>query len=138
MPESNAPQNSIILYQAEDGRTRIECRFESDTIWLTQALMAELFQVTIPTVNEHLKGIFSDGELDPGATIRKFRIVRQEGSREVSREMADEKAAPEYEAFSARRRAEIESREEEDAMKQLEEAAKKLPDRKKPRPKKQP
>ena len=87
MPESNAPQNSIILYQAEDGRTRIQCRFESDTIWLTQALMAELFQVTIPTVNEHLKGIFSDGELDPGATIRKFRIVRQEGVREVSREI---------------------------------------------------
>ena len=134
MPENTPPQDSIILYQAEDGRTRIQCRFENDTIWLTQALMAELFQVTIPTVNEHLKGIFSDGELDPGATIRKFRIVRQEGARDV----ADEKASREYEAFSARRRAEIEAREEADAMKQLEEAAKKLPDRKKPRPKKQP
>jgi hypothetical protein len=87
MSESDLPQSSIILYQTEDGRTRIECRFENETLWLTQALIAELFQVTVPTVNEHLKGVYSEGELVAGATIRKFRIVRQEGSRAVSREI---------------------------------------------------
>lgn len=54
------PQFAIILYQTEDGRTRIQCRFENETLWLTQALIAELFQVTIPTVNEHLKGIYAE------------------------------------------------------------------------------
>ena len=79
--------SQILLYQTEDGRTRIECRFGHETVWLTQALIAELFQITVPTVNEHLKGIFSEGELEVGATIRKFRIVRTEGKREVTREL---------------------------------------------------
>jgi hypothetical protein len=87
MPDHDLPQSSIILYRTEDGRTVIQCRFENETLWLTQAHIAELFQVTVPTVNEHLKGIFSEGELEAGATIRKFRIVRREGSREVTREI---------------------------------------------------
>jgi len=81
------PQSEFILYQTEDGRTRIQCRFENESIWLTQALISELFQVTVPTVNEHLKGIYAEGELAVGATIRKFRIVRIEGRREVTREI---------------------------------------------------
>ena len=84
MPDNSS---SIILYQTEDGRTRIQCRFDDETIWLTQALISELFQVSVPTVNEHLKGIFAEGELDAAATIRKFRIVRHEGAREVAREV---------------------------------------------------
>ena len=87
MPETSPPQSSILLYQTGDGRTRIQCRFENETIWLTQALIAELFQVSVPTVNEHLKGIFAEGELAPEATIRKFRIVRSEGRRQVTREL---------------------------------------------------
>ncbi|MGA2543274.1 MAG: virulence RhuM family protein [Verrucomicrobiota bacterium] len=87
MKETAPPQSSMILYLTEDGRTRIQCRFEHETIWLTQALIGELFQVTVPTVNEHLKGIFAEGELAPEATIRKFRIVRSEGAREVAREI---------------------------------------------------
>jgi hypothetical protein len=83
----NQPGGEILLYQTEDGRTRIECRFENETLWLSQALMAQLFQVAVPTVNEHLKGIYADGELHPEATIRKFRMVRSEGSRQVSREI---------------------------------------------------
>lgn len=79
--------SAIALYQSEDGRTRLACRFDDDTIWLTQAQIADLFQVTVPTVNEHLKGINADGEIGTGATIRKFRIVRFEGQREVSREI---------------------------------------------------
>lgn len=82
-----APETSIVLYRTEDGRTRIQCRFEGGTIWLTQRLIAELFQVTVPTVNEHLEGIYADGEAAPEATIRKFRIVQTEGARQVSREV---------------------------------------------------
>ena len=83
-PESGS---ELILYQTEDGQTRIECRFENENVWMTQALMAELFQVTVPTVNEHLKGIYAEGELPAGATIRKFRMVRFEGKRQVTREI---------------------------------------------------
>ncbi len=75
----------FIFYQTEDGQTRIECRFEEETIWLSQALLAELYQKDVRTINEHLKNLYEDGELTPESTIRKFRIVRQEGAREVSR-----------------------------------------------------
>lgn len=81
------PPGEFLLYETEDGHTRVECRFLEDTLWLTQALMAELFQVKVPTVNEHLKTLYSEGELKPEATIRKFLIVRQEGSRRVSRNL---------------------------------------------------
>jgi hypothetical protein len=81
------PRSDIVLYQTEDGRTRIECRFENETIWLTQALIAELFQKDVRTVNEHLVNIFDEGELDRAATIRNFRIVRREGTRDVAREI---------------------------------------------------
>jgi hypothetical protein len=81
------PQSSLILYQTEDGRTRIQCRFENETIWLTQALIAELFQKDVRTINEHLVNIYEENELNPGATIRKFRIVRSEGPRQVAREI---------------------------------------------------
>ena len=81
------PTGEIVLYPTEDGRNRVECRFAGETVWLTQALMAELFAISIPTVNEHLKGIYEDQELDPEATIRKFRIVRREGEREVARNL---------------------------------------------------
>jgi hypothetical protein len=87
MKKSEQPQSNIILYQAEDGRTRIQCRFEDETVWLTQALMAELFQIGVNTVNHHLKEIYDDGELQREATIRNYRIVRLEGNREVTREI---------------------------------------------------
>lgn len=87
MSNPHPPQGSIVLYQTEDGRTRVECRFEHDTIWLTQALMADLFQKDVRTVNEHLGNIYDEGELDRASTIRKFRIVRREGSRDVEREI---------------------------------------------------
>jgi len=87
MSDQSLPQSEILLYQTEDGRTRIRCRLENETIWLTQAQIAELFQVTVPTVNEHLRGIWDEGELAPGPTIRRFRIVRTEGRREVARDI---------------------------------------------------
>ncbi|HMP82165.1 MAG TPA: virulence RhuM family protein [Verrucomicrobiota bacterium] len=87
MKNEPQPNSELILYQTEDGRTRIQCRFESETVWLTQALMAELFQKDVRTINEHLVNIFDEGELNREATVRKFRIVRQEGKRQVAREV---------------------------------------------------
>jgi hypothetical protein len=84
MSDAPLPKSEIILYQTEDGRTRIQCRFENDTLWLTQALIAELFDKDVRTINEHLVNIFDEGELRREATIRKFRIVRTEGKREVA------------------------------------------------------
>ncbi|BBU79668.1 hypothetical protein EIMP300_10680 [Escherichia coli] len=75
------------MFASGDGRVRVECRFESDTIWLSQAAMAELYDKDVRTINEHLINIFSEGELVQNSTIRKFRIVRQEGKRQVSREI---------------------------------------------------
>ena len=86
-PTDDTSKGELILYQTEDGRTRIECRFEGETIWLTQALMAELFQKDVRTINEHLVNIYDEGELDREATIRKLRMVRTEGKREVAREI---------------------------------------------------
>jgi len=87
MSDAPLPNSEIILYQTEDGRTRIQCRFENETIWLTQALIAELFEKDVRTINEHLLNVFDEGELRREATIRKFRIVRTEGKREVAREI---------------------------------------------------
>ena len=87
MPDDAIPESSIILYQTEDGQARVACRFQDETIWLTQARIAELFDVSVPTVNEHLKNIYATDELLPGPTIRSFRIVRTEGARTVARDI---------------------------------------------------
>ncbi len=87
MTDDPVTSSELILYQTEDGRTRIQCRFEGETIWLTQALIAELFQKDVRTINEHLVNIFAEGELSQEATIRKFRMVRTEGKRQVTREL---------------------------------------------------
>jgi hypothetical protein len=79
MPDNEPPQSSIILYQTEDGRTRIECRFEEETVWLTQKLMSELFQKDVRTINEHIQNIFAEGELAEESVIRKFRITAADG-----------------------------------------------------------
>ena len=80
-------KSEIIVYQTEDNRTRIEVRLENETVWLTQKQMAELFQKDVRTINEHIQNVFGEGELQRGATIRKFRIVQLEGARSVEREV---------------------------------------------------
>jgi hypothetical protein len=87
MPDDPSPQSSIILYQTEDGRTRIQCRFEDQSIWLTQKLISELFQIGVNTVNHHLKEIYNERELDPAATVRRYRIVQTEGTRLIQRDV---------------------------------------------------
>lgn len=87
MSDESAPQSNMILYQTEDGRTRIQCRFDGETLWLTQALIAELFQTTPQNVTLHLKAIYDEGELDETATCKDCLQVRTEGARQVSRSL---------------------------------------------------
>ena len=87
LPESPTPGGEFLLYQTEDGRTRIQCRLENETIWLTQAQIAELFQTTPQNVTLHLKAIFAEGELPESATCKDYLQVRAEGGREVSRKL---------------------------------------------------
>jgi len=75
----------IIIYQSPAGNIKIDVRLENETVWLTQKLMAELFQTTVPNINIHLKSIYEEEELAEGATIKDFLIVQKEGAREVNR-----------------------------------------------------
>ena len=79
MSDPEPAQSRIVLYQTEDGRTRIQCRFDADTLWLTQVQIAELFQSSVPNINLHLKGLYAEGELTEEATIKSYLIVRSGG-----------------------------------------------------------
>lgn len=79
--------SSLILYQTEDGQTRIEVQLLDETVWLSQSQMAELFDKDKRTVSEHIQNIFREGELSADSTVRKFRTVQLEGSREVARQV---------------------------------------------------
>ena len=78
----------ILIYQSEDGLTKIEVKIQDETVWLTQQQMADLFQTSRTNVVEHIAHIYEEVELDENSTCRKFRQVRKEGNREVSREMS--------------------------------------------------
>lgn len=78
----------ILIYQSEDGLTNIEVKVQDETVWLTQQQMADLFQTSRTNVVEHISHIYEECELDENSTCRKFRQVRKEGNREVSREMS--------------------------------------------------
>ncbi len=78
---------NFLLYRTEDGRTRVECRFEEGALWLTQAQIAELFQTTPQNVTLHLKTIYAEKELDEAATCKDYLQVRREGLRQVSRRL---------------------------------------------------
>lgn len=71
--------SQIIIYQTEKGETKLEVRLENDTVWLTQKLMAELFQTTVANINIHLKNIFDEGELDANSVIKDFLITAADG-----------------------------------------------------------
>jgi len=79
--------NDIIFYETPNGQIKIEVFYQEETFWLSQKKMAELFDVSIATINEHLQNIFKSNELTQEATIRKFRIVQREGNRDVNREI---------------------------------------------------
>lgn len=85
--DNQRPVGSLVLYQTEDGRTRVECRFEDESLWLTQAQMAVLFETTPQNVTLHLKAIFAEGEIEEDATCKDYLQVRSEGGRQVSRSL---------------------------------------------------
>jgi len=142
MSDESAPASSLILYQTEDGRTRIQCRFENETLWLTQAQIAELFQTTPQNVTLHLKSIFAEGELAEAATCKDYLQVRNEGHREVTRTLRHYRLEAilavgyrqaEYERFAARHRSALEAQGEADLLGQLTAEVKKLPKSHKPK-----
>lgn len=80
-PETDiaSQRGEVLLYQTEDGKTRLECRFEDDTLWLSQAMLCELYQKSKATISEHLKNIFEDGELAEDSVVRLFRTTAADG-----------------------------------------------------------
>lgn len=81
------PTGELLLYTDDAGVTRLHVRLQDGTVWLTQAMMAQLFGKDVRTISEHLGHIYEEGELDREATLRRFRIVQTEGSRQVAREV---------------------------------------------------
>jgi len=78
-------KGEVLVYQAEDGQVRVDVRLEDETVWLTQDLMAELFQTTQQNISLHIRNVFEEGELLPVATHKKCLSVRKEGKRDVRR-----------------------------------------------------
>ena len=78
----------MLIYQAEDGRIKIEARLQDETLWLTQQQMAELFQTSQQNISLHLGNVYDEGELLDSATHKDFLLVRQEGARHISRQVA--------------------------------------------------
>ena len=81
------PNSNIIIYKSTDGGAKISVKIENEDVWLTQQLMAELFQTTKQNISLHIQNIFKENELTPEATVKKYLTVRKEGNREVSREL---------------------------------------------------
>ena len=79
MDNMNSPRGEIIIYQSENGNTKIDVRMENDTVWLTQAQLVELYQTTKSNISEHIKHIFDDGELKESSVVRKFRTTASDG-----------------------------------------------------------
>lgn len=82
-----SPKGEILVYRTEDGRVKLDVRLENETLWLTQQLMADLFQTTKQNISLHIKSVIEEGELLPEATVKKYLTVRQEGNRQVQREL---------------------------------------------------
>jgi len=85
----NLPEKSseFLLYRTDDGRVKLEVRLENETVWLTQQMMADLFQTTKQNISLHIQNIYEEGELNHEATVKDFLTVRQEGSRQVQRKL---------------------------------------------------
>ena len=79
MSDETLPQCEIILYQTEDGQTRVQVRLEQETVWLTQKLTAELFQTSIPNVSMHIRNVFEEGELQAGSVVKEFLTTAADG-----------------------------------------------------------
>ncbi|MDX8378427.1 MAG: RhuM family protein, partial [Gallionella sp.] len=87
MKQEKQNQSQLIIYQSEDHQTKLDVRFEGETVWLTQTLMADLFQTSSDNIGLHLKNIYSEGELSEVATTEDYSVVREEGVRQVKRSL---------------------------------------------------
>ncbi len=127
--------SEILIYQNMEGDIKIDVRLEDETVWLTQGQLCELFQKSKATISEHIRNVFTEGELDAGATVRKFRTVQSEGKRKVERDtehlthagkishdMALKKSDAEYEKYRLTQK----EQEKEHNLKELEQDIKKL------------
>ena len=85
--EKDFQKGEIAIYTSEDGSVSLDTKLENETIWLTQDMIVKLFDSSKANISEHISHIFKDEELDKNSTVRKFRTVRKEGSRKVSREL---------------------------------------------------
>lgn len=111
---STPPAGRFVVFTAADGRARVECRFESDTLWLSQAAMADLYQVTPQAITQNIRAVYEEGEPDQNSTCKDYLLVQMEGAHNdrnvlvgagsVSKKDADAKAAAEYECFAEHRR----------------------------------
>jgi len=88
IPRSSAAEYLTFIASAGDSAQSFEVRYEDENIWLTQRMMAELYDVSAAAISQHIKRIYEDGELTPGATIKKYLTVQTEGSRQVIRTRA--------------------------------------------------
>jgi hypothetical protein len=79
--EMDVAKGELLVYRADDGRIKLDVRLQDETVWLTQPLLARLFQTTQQNVSQHIQNIYEEGELTPEATHKKFLSVRQEGKR---------------------------------------------------------
>jgi hypothetical protein len=87
MSDLEPTHSQFLIYRDEVGNTRIDVRFDGETVWLTQAQIVELFDSSKANISEHVKNVFDEGELDPARTVREFRTVRREGRRDVQRSL---------------------------------------------------
>ena len=81
------PKGELLIYRSEDGQVKLDVRLENETMWLTQKMMAELFQTSKQNISQHIQSIYEEGELSPEATVKKFLTVRYEGNRQVRRSL---------------------------------------------------
>jgi hypothetical protein len=102
MADVQKPTGEIVLYQTEDGQARVECRFADENVWLTQALMADLFQTTPQNITLHLRAIYQEGELLEEATCKDYLQVQTEGARQVQRRLRNHNLDPGRRASFAR------------------------------------
>ena len=89
MREPSVPPTGgeVLVYRTEDGTIRLDVRLDDETVWLTQQMMAELFQSSKQNISHHIQAIYEEGELEPETTVKKYLTVRREGNRDVRREL---------------------------------------------------
>ena len=82
--KDDLPKGEALVYQTEDGRIKLDVRLVDETVWLTQQLIPELFQTTVPNISMHIRNIYEDGKLNPEATVKKFLTVQRKKQKERS------------------------------------------------------